>query len=84
MEGKVDAYPTSEPVAVRDYISRLMPLTGQAADMVPIVRWSARARIPRLAPMAKRLARATAPIEAAVIIVVWPRRGLEDCGLVMT
>ncbi|HHX97669.1 MAG: TonB-dependent receptor [Kiritimatiellia bacterium] len=34
MEGKVDAYPTSEPVAVRDYISRLMPLTGQAA-----VRW---------------------------------------------
>ena len=31
---KVDAYPTSEPVAVRDYISRLMPLTGQAA-----VRW---------------------------------------------
>ena len=34
MEGKVDAYPTSDPVAVRDYISRLMPLTGQAA-----VRW---------------------------------------------
>ncbi len=34
MEGNVDAYPTSDPVAVRDSISRLMPLTGQAA-----VRW---------------------------------------------
>lgn len=34
MDGEVDAYPTSDPVAVRDYISRLMPLTGQAA-----VRW---------------------------------------------
>ncbi len=34
MEGKVDAYPTSDPVEVRDYLSRLMPLTGQAA-----VRW---------------------------------------------
>ena len=34
MEGQVDAYPTSDPVAVRDYVSRLMPLTGQAA-----VRW---------------------------------------------
>lgn len=34
MEGKADAYPTSDPVAVRDYLSRLMPLTGQAA-----VRW---------------------------------------------
>lgn len=34
MEGNVDAYPTSDPVAVRDSISRLMPPTGQAA-----VRW---------------------------------------------
>ena len=34
MEGEVDAYPTSDPVAVRDYLSRLMPLTGQAA-----LRW---------------------------------------------
>lgn len=34
MEGKVDAYPASDPVVVRDSISRLMPLTGQAA-----VRW---------------------------------------------
>ncbi len=34
MDGKVDAYPTSDPVAVRDYVSRLMPLTGEAA-----VRW---------------------------------------------
>ena len=34
MEGKVEAYPTSDPVAVRDSVSRLMPLTGQAA-----VRW---------------------------------------------
>lgn len=34
MDGKVDAYPTSDPVAVRDYVSRLMPLTGQAA-----LRW---------------------------------------------
>ena len=34
MEGKVDAYPTSDPVAVRDNVSRLMPPTGQAA-----VRW---------------------------------------------
>ena len=34
MEGQADAYPTSDPVAVRDYVSRLMPLTGQAA-----VRW---------------------------------------------
>ena len=34
MEGKVDAYPTSDPVAVRDYVSRLMPPTGQAA-----LRW---------------------------------------------
>ena len=34
MEGQVDAYPTSDPVAVRDDVSRLMPLTGQAA-----VRW---------------------------------------------
>ena len=34
MEGKVDAYPTSEPEEKRDYISRLMPLTGEAA-----VRW---------------------------------------------
>ena len=36
--GKVDAYPTSEPVAVRDYTS-LMPLTGRrgalAADGQP-------------------------------------------------
>ena len=34
MEGEVDAYPTSEPVAVRDDVSRGMPPTGQAA-----VRW---------------------------------------------
>jgi len=34
MEGKVDTYPTSEPVLEREYISRLMPLTGQA-----ILRW---------------------------------------------
>ena len=34
MDGKVDAYPTSDPVEERDYLSRLMPLTGQAA-----VRW---------------------------------------------
>ena len=34
MEGEVDAYPTSDPVAVRDDLSRLMPLTGQAA-----LRW---------------------------------------------
>ncbi len=34
MEGQADAYPTSDPLAVRDYVSRLMPLTGQAA-----VRW---------------------------------------------
>ena len=34
MEGKADAYPTSDPVAARDYLSRLMPLTGEAA-----VRW---------------------------------------------
>jgi len=30
MEGKVDTYPTSEPVQIREYMSRLMPLTGQA------------------------------------------------------
>ena len=34
MDGEADAYPTSDPVAVRDDLSRLMPLTGQAA-----VRW---------------------------------------------
>lgn len=34
MDGEVDAYPTSDPVEVRDYLSRLMPLTGAAA-----VRW---------------------------------------------
>lgn len=34
MEGEVDAYPTSDPAAVCDDLSRLMPLTGQAA-----VRW---------------------------------------------
>jgi hemoglobin/transferrin/lactoferrin receptor protein len=34
MQGKVDAYPTSDPEMVRDYLSRLMPLTGQAA-----LRW---------------------------------------------
>ena len=34
MDGEADAYPTSDPVAARDYVSRLMPLTGQAA-----VRW---------------------------------------------
>ena len=34
MEGEVDAYPTSDPSSERDSISRLMPLTGQAA-----LRW---------------------------------------------
>lgn len=34
MDGKVDTYPTSEPVQEREYISRLMPLTGQA-----VLRW---------------------------------------------
>ncbi len=34
MDGEVEAYPTSDPVAVRDTLSRLMPLTGEAA-----VRW---------------------------------------------
>lgn len=34
MDGEVDAYPTSDPVAVRNYLSRLMPLTGEAA-----LRW---------------------------------------------
>ncbi len=34
MDGEVDAYPTSDPERVRDSISRLMPLTGQAA-----LRW---------------------------------------------
>ena len=34
MDGEVDAYPTSDPVAVRDDLSRRMPLTGQAA-----LRW---------------------------------------------
>lgn len=34
MAGKVDAYPTSDPVMVRDYLSRLMPPTLQAA-----LRW---------------------------------------------
>lgn len=34
MGGKVDAYPTSDPVQVRDYVSRLMPLTGQG-----VLRW---------------------------------------------
>ena len=34
MDGEVDAYPTSDPVEVRDDLSRLMPLTGQAA-----LRW---------------------------------------------
>jgi hemoglobin/transferrin/lactoferrin receptor protein len=34
MQGKVDAYPTSDPEMVRDYLSRLMPLTGRAA-----LRW---------------------------------------------
>lgn len=34
MQGKVDAYPTSDPERERDHLSRLMPLTGQAA-----LRW---------------------------------------------
>lgn len=34
MEGEVEAYPTSEPIQVKDDLSRVMPLTGQAA-----VRW---------------------------------------------
>ena len=34
MTGKVDDYPTSDPVKERDYLSRLMPLTLQAA-----LRW---------------------------------------------
>lgn len=37
MEGESDAYPTSDPVTVRDDLSRVMPLTGQAA-----VRWQPR------------------------------------------
>lgn len=34
MDGKVDAYPTSAPERVRDYVSRLMPTTGEAT-----LRW---------------------------------------------
>ena len=34
MDGKVDAYPTSDPEQVRDYVSRLMPTTGEAT-----LRW---------------------------------------------
>ena len=34
MGGEVDAYPTSDPAQVRDYVSRLMPLTGQF-----VLRW---------------------------------------------
>jgi hemoglobin/transferrin/lactoferrin receptor protein len=34
MDGEVEAYPTSEPVQVNDDLSRVMPLTGQAA-----LRW---------------------------------------------
>lgn len=34
MDGEVDAYPTSDPAPKRDDISRLMPLTGEAA-----LRW---------------------------------------------
>ena len=37
MEGESDAYPTSDPVVVRDDLSRVMPLTGQAA-----LRWQPR------------------------------------------
>ena len=36
MDGKVDAYPTSTSAPRRDYISRLMPLSGQAG-----LRWDA-------------------------------------------
>lgn len=36
MEGESDAYPTSDPVAVRDDFSRVMPLTGQV-----VLRWQA-------------------------------------------
>jgi len=34
MDGKVDTYPTSEPLLARECISRLMPLTGEA-----VLRW---------------------------------------------
>jgi hemoglobin/transferrin/lactoferrin receptor protein len=34
MDGKVDAYPTSDPEKIRDYLTRLMPLTGEFA-----LRW---------------------------------------------
>lgn len=34
MEGKVEAYPTSEPIRVEDDLSRVMPLTGRLA-----LRW---------------------------------------------
>ncbi|MGD9780608.1 MAG: TonB-dependent receptor plug domain-containing protein [Kiritimatiellia bacterium] len=34
MDGKVDAYPTSDPEQVRDHVSRLMPTTGEAT-----LRW---------------------------------------------
>jgi len=39
MEGKVEAYPTSDPVRVEDDISRVMPLTGRLA-----LRWQPEGR----------------------------------------
>jgi hemoglobin/transferrin/lactoferrin receptor protein len=40
MEGEVEAYPTSEPERVKAPLSRVMPLTGQAA-----VRWQPAGRV---------------------------------------
>jgi hemoglobin/transferrin/lactoferrin receptor protein len=40
MEGEADTYPTSSPEKVRDNLSRVMPLTGQAA-----VRWTPTSRV---------------------------------------
>jgi len=37
IEGRVNAFPTSQPVVVREYLDRLMPLTGQIG-----VRWESR------------------------------------------
>ena len=45
--------------------------------------WSVLERMPRLAPMAKTLARPTAPMEAAVMILVRPLSRFGVLGLVM-
>lgn len=39
MNGKVEAYPTSDPVLVKEYVDRLMPLTGHVG-----ARWELRGR----------------------------------------